>query len=247
MSRPRRPTAEELALWRRAMGVSAPQPERTPPVAPVEPPALRLERRPAVSQTRRTSAALDPHRPVGLDRRSWLRLKRGQVSIEQTLDLHGRTQEEAHRALGGFLAAAQAAGCRCVLVVTGKGVESGGTLRHMVPRWLNESANPGAYRGVLSGAGAPRRRRRAVHSATPSARALTHATTAAAAFCGGPERLAGAAPGADRRRTATVPWLPPGCGPRGGCRRHEVWLKSPCYAHPWPFRRRSASRATMVE
>jgi DNA-nicking Smr family endonuclease len=33
------------------------------------------------------------------------------------------------------------AGCRCVLVVTGKGVESGGTLRHMVPRWLYESAN----------------------------------------------------------------------------------------------------------
>ena len=140
MSRPRRPTAEELALWRRAMGVSAPQLERTPPVAPVEPPALGLERRPAVSQTRRTSAALDPHRPVGLDRRTWLRLKRGQVSIERTLDLHGRTQEEAHRALSGFLAAAEAEGCRCVLVVTGKGVENGGTLRHMAPRWLNESA-----------------------------------------------------------------------------------------------------------
>ena len=25
-------------------------------------------------------------------------------------------------------------------MVTGKGLESGGTLRHMVPRWLNESA-----------------------------------------------------------------------------------------------------------
>jgi DNA-nicking Smr family endonuclease len=144
MSRPRRPTAEELALWRRAMGIRAPQTERTSPVARVEPsapPALRLERRPAASQARRISAALDPQRPVGLDRRTWLRLKRGQVSIEQTLDLHGRTQDEAHRALGGFLAAAQAAGRRCVLVVTGKGVESGGTLRHMVPRWLNESAN----------------------------------------------------------------------------------------------------------
>ena len=28
-----------------------------------------------------------------------------------------------------------------MLVVTGKGLESGGTLRHMVPRWLNEGAN----------------------------------------------------------------------------------------------------------
>ena len=63
------------------------------------------------------------------------------MAIEQTLDLHGRTQDEAHGALARFLAAAQAAGCRCVLVVTGKGLGSGGTLRHMVPRWLNEGAN----------------------------------------------------------------------------------------------------------
>ena len=185
MSRPRRPTAEELALWRRAMGVSAPQPERTPPVAPVEPPALRLERRPAVSQTRRTSAALDPHRPVGLDRRTWLRLKRGQVSIERTLDLHGRTQEEAHRALSGFLAAA--AGGRLPLRPGGHR-QGCGERRHAASHGAalaERERDSGAYRGVLSGAGAPRRHRRAVHSATPSARALTHATTAAAAICAG--------------------------------------------------------------
>jgi DNA-nicking Smr family endonuclease len=144
MSRPRRPTAEELALWHRAMGVTVPAPERAPPAPPAEPPVLpaaRPERRPTPHQARRSSAALDPHRPVGLDRRTWLRLKRGQVALEQTLDLHGRTQDDAHRALSSFLASAQAAGRRCVLVVTGKGLESGGTLRHMVPRWLNEGAN----------------------------------------------------------------------------------------------------------
>jgi DNA-nicking Smr family endonuclease len=142
VSRPRRPTADELALWRRAMGETAPLPERKgPPADPPALPAARPERRPAGDQLRRSSAALDPHRPVGLDRRTWLRLKRGQVAIERTLDLHGRTQAEAHGALGRFLAAAQSAGCRCVLVVTGKGMGSGGTLRHMVPRWLNEGAN----------------------------------------------------------------------------------------------------------
>ena len=144
MSRPRRPTAEELALWHRAMGVTAEAAERTSPPPSAELPALPaakpVRRRPR-DEARRSSAALDPHRPVSLDRRTWLRLKRGQVSIEQTLDLHGRTQQEAHGALARFLAAAQAAGSRCVLVVTGKGLESGGTLRHMVPRWLNESAN----------------------------------------------------------------------------------------------------------
>jgi DNA-nicking Smr family endonuclease len=143
VSRPRQPTAEELALWRRVVGETARLPERAPPVAAEPPrvPAARPEGRPTRDQGRRASAALDPHRPVGLDRRTWLRLKRGQVAIEQTLDLHGRTQDEAHGALARFLAAAQAAGCRCVLVVTGKGLGSGGTLRHMVPRWLNEGAN----------------------------------------------------------------------------------------------------------
>ena len=145
MRRPRQPTPEELALWRRAMGETAPLVERAPPVPPpAEPPlvpAARPERRAAHNQGRRASAALDPQRPVGLDRRTWLRLKRGQVTIEQTLDLHGRTQDEAHGALARFLAAARAAGGRCVLVVTGKGLGSGGTLRHMVPRWLNEEIN----------------------------------------------------------------------------------------------------------
>jgi DNA-nicking Smr family endonuclease len=144
VSRPRRPTADELALWRRVMGGTAPLREpNTPPVRPADPsvpPAARPERRGSSEPARRPSAALDPHRPVGLDRRTWLRLKRGQITIEQTLDLHGRTQADAHDALGRFLTAAQAAGCRCVLVVTGKGLVGGGTLRHMVPRWLNEGA-----------------------------------------------------------------------------------------------------------
>jgi DNA-nicking Smr family endonuclease len=144
VSRPRRPTADELALWRRAMGGTAPLQEPGRPAAlPPDPPALpaaKPARRITGEPGRRPSAALDPHRPVGLDRRTWLRLKRGQIAIEETLDLHGRTQADAHGELGAFLTAAQAAGHRCVLVVTGKGMESGGTLRHMVPRWLNEGA-----------------------------------------------------------------------------------------------------------
>jgi DNA-nicking Smr family endonuclease len=125
------------------MGETAPLREREapPPAQSRTLAAVRPERRATSDQARRPSAALDPHRPVGLDRRTWLRLKRGQVAVEQTLDLHGRTQADAHGALGAFLATAQAAGGRCVLVVTGKGLESGGTLRHMVPRWLNEGAN----------------------------------------------------------------------------------------------------------
>jgi len=79
----------------------------------------------------------------GLDRRKAERLSRGKLPIEASLDLHGLRQGEAHRRLERFLAECQAAGKRCVLVVTGKGLhkQEGGVLRSNVPRWLNEPPN----------------------------------------------------------------------------------------------------------
>jgi DNA-nicking Smr family endonuclease len=142
MSRQRRPSAAELALWDRVMAETAPvreQPRPAPAPAPSGQPAPVRPREVVVPRPR--GRALDPARPVDLDRRTWLRLKRGQVELEQTLDLHGQTQDQAHRRLRAFVAEAQASGSRCVLVVTGKGLETGGTLRHMVPRWLNEEPN----------------------------------------------------------------------------------------------------------
>ncbi len=143
MSRQRRPSEAELALWRRAMSEAAPLAEQPPPPTPVPTaPGLRAEpRRPPAVPPRHHNRALDPQRPIDLDRRSWLRLKRGHVELDQRLDLHGQTQERAHQLLRACVAAAQARGCRCILVVTGKGLESGGILRHMVPRWLNEEPN----------------------------------------------------------------------------------------------------------
>jgi len=84
----------------------------------------------------------------GLDKRSAQRLKRGKMQIEARLDLHGHRQDEAHRALNGFITGAANAGKRCVLVITGKGLKLDnsnerqvGVLREMVPRWLNEEPN----------------------------------------------------------------------------------------------------------
>lgn len=142
--RPLTPT--ERALWERSLLGATPLHGRAP--VAIEPPPAADEAKPAeprrppatVRMAARRAAALDPERPVGLDRRSWLRLKRGQVVIDGVLDLHGRTQEQAHRALLAFIERAQGEGRRCILVVTGKGEPSGGVLRHMVPRWLNEGA-----------------------------------------------------------------------------------------------------------
>lgn len=83
---------------------------------------------------------------AGVDKRTAQRMRRGQLPIEGRIDLHGLTQEEAHRALSAFLAGSQNAGRRCVLVVTGKGLRPDGqtgVLRQNVPRWLNAPSNRG--------------------------------------------------------------------------------------------------------
>ncbi len=78
----------------------------------------------------------------GVDARSLAKLRRGKMPVEAEIDLHGATQEKAHAALLRFVARQQAAGSRCVRVVTGKGLKrdwSVGVLREAVPRWLNEA------------------------------------------------------------------------------------------------------------
>jgi DNA-nicking Smr family endonuclease len=99
------------------------------------------------------AAPLDARAPAanGPDRRTSVRLRRGQIRPEARLDLHGLTQVEAHRALAAFIRGARAAGRRCVLVVTGKGsVATGGVLRREVPRWLELPELRGAILGVTA-------------------------------------------------------------------------------------------------
>jgi DNA-nicking Smr family endonuclease len=77
-----------------------------------------------------------------VDGRTLDKLRRGKLRPQARLDLHGMTQEEAHRALVSFMADAQSAGTRCVLVVTGRGrlSEGGGVLLNETPNWLNSPA-----------------------------------------------------------------------------------------------------------
>lgn len=78
---------------------------------------------------------------AGIDRANAERLKRGLHPIEARLDLHGRTQAEAHRELAEFVEASHRAGRRCVLVITGRGLgpDGPGILKTAVPRWLGEA------------------------------------------------------------------------------------------------------------
>lgn len=78
----------------------------------------------------------------GIDKRQGERFRRGQLPIEGKIDLHGRTQAEAHDALQHFIERAYKAGKRQLLVITGKGMtqSKSGILKTNVPRWLNEPA-----------------------------------------------------------------------------------------------------------
>lgn len=73
-----------------------------------------------------------------VDARTDERLRKGKMPIQAKLDLHGYKQDEAHAALVKFIKSSYARGCRCVLVVTGKGRGGEGVLRRKVPYWLGE-------------------------------------------------------------------------------------------------------------
>jgi len=68
-------------------------------------------------------------------------LKRGIVSVDRQLDLHGLTREEALLALPRFLLAARSAEQKAVLVITGKGNNSPGEpiLQQAVASWLRDA------------------------------------------------------------------------------------------------------------
>jgi len=146
--------ADDAGLWRRAMHDVAPlpgRPGRPHPAPPPPSPSPACGGGQGGGKAARTPAAQPPARPArppeplppldrfaGIDRASAERLKRGRYPVEATLDLHGMTQAEAHRALSRFVAGSRAAGRRCVVVVTGHGRTSGGILKAAVPRWLDE-------------------------------------------------------------------------------------------------------------
>ena len=149
---------DEATLFAAAMqGVkrldrARPRPRRKTPAAPA--PAAAVIPGPAPPPEPPRAAPLAQPAPTrrggvpGLDGRTAERLRRGQLPIEATLDLHHHTQAEAHARLHRFLASATAAGKRCVLVITGKGsrpaadrTHETGVLKRALPRWLEaESA-----------------------------------------------------------------------------------------------------------
>jgi len=138
-------TALERELWRDVTRSIAPlKPRRVPSRSEI---SAAPEKRNAIAATggtaapvRITRAPKGPPPLLPIDRRTKQRIVRGVQTIDARIDLHGRTQGEAHATLLHFLHLAQNHGARIVLVITGKGVgELGGgrgVLKRQVPLWL---------------------------------------------------------------------------------------------------------------
>lgn len=91
--------------------------------------------------------AVQFHRP-GLQHSVLRKLKRGQYSISDELDLHGMTKAEARQALLPFIAQARLHGKNCVRIIHGKGHGSsnkGPVLKPMVAKWLMQLDDVLAY------------------------------------------------------------------------------------------------------
>ena len=178
----RRPTQAELELWQLIAKTAEPLPSRRRKRRAVEAEAeaaaaatssAKTAKKPDKAGKAKAVSVLPPAPPaiplakvhdlshgvtVGIDRRQADRFRQGRLEIDGKIDLHGRTQAEAHDALHAFIHRAHRAGKRCLLVITGKGgVKLAGTgsgdertrgiLRQAVPRWLNE---PGLRRYILA-------------------------------------------------------------------------------------------------
>ena len=76
----------------------------------------------------------------GFSRKLMKKLKRGELPVQDYIDLHGLTKQVAETEVTNFLIASFRNGLRCVLIVHGRGLnspESLSVLKEGLPQWLN--------------------------------------------------------------------------------------------------------------
>lgn len=176
---------DDSELFRAAIGEVRRLPER--PAAPGRPrpkprarmaerdeEAAREEFRHALEELPLEAGDVLSYRQESLPGRAWQRLKRGEISAQEELDLHGVDARTAEALLREFLADARDHGLGCVRVIHGKGrgsddVASRGApvLKNLVNRMLRQRSGVLAFHSAPQAQGgtgavlvllAPRRR-----------------------------------------------------------------------------------------
>ncbi|MFS2046576.1 Smr/MutS family protein, partial [Stenotrophomonas geniculata] len=96
------------------------------------------------------------YRRDNLPPRLFQRLKRGQYSVQDELDLHGATASQAETLLRQFLLEAHAHDYGCVRIIHGKGLQSDGgapVLKNLVDRLLRLRNDVLAFHSAPTGQG----------------------------------------------------------------------------------------------
>ena len=153
MSAGKKPTDEEIALFRRSVGpVRALTHDRIAPQRRLHPARPRRGREePADTVHDPLSDLYDAGRVTaedklffarpGLQQRLQRRLRGGQLAIGDTLDMHGMTSAEARMSLLAFIDSNRERGARCVHIIHGKGFGSGQSapvLKNRLNNWLRQ-------------------------------------------------------------------------------------------------------------
>lgn len=156
MSKGRKLSSDEKALWNKiSRTISDPQPivtdtneekeivkKKNNPLKPKSILNSDLKKNPRIKpKTDYSSGAMDQN--------ILRRLKRGKLSPEAKLDLHGLTTDQAYKALYAFINNNYKLKKRLILIITGKGernynsedsFSNKGVLRKIVPQWLKSPA-----------------------------------------------------------------------------------------------------------
>lgn len=144
----RRLSTEERRLWSRVARTVRPAPGRMFE-AEADETEVKSAGGPMIApQVERVGEKRTTHRPgPPEDLSGQRRIRRGQMEIQARLDLHGHTQDTAHRELVDFLLHEADMGARCVLVITGKGRMGAGVLRSRLSDWIGDPA----LRAIIAG------------------------------------------------------------------------------------------------
>ncbi|SEL84010.1 DNA-nicking endonuclease, Smr domain [Pseudoxanthomonas sp. GM95] len=158
---------DDASLFREAIGQvrrmdDAPTPPRKPRPRPIARMA-QADERAAASEFRQALEAMPigagdvlSHRVEALPVTLFNRLKRGQFSVQDELDLHGATAGQAETALRLFLREAQRSGTACVRIVHGKGLGSDAeipVLKNVVDRVLRHRSDVLAFHSAVPAQG----------------------------------------------------------------------------------------------
>ncbi len=166
--RPRETPAEAAALFRSAVGAVRELPQQAPPPRPPPPPPrahMAAADENAVLDELLTGR-FDPallevgeellHLREGHPPRLLQRLRRGEFSVQDEIDLHHLRADEAGALLLRFLEESRRAGLRCVKVIHGKGLRSGSrgpVLKVLTAHLLRRRREVIAYASARAGQG----------------------------------------------------------------------------------------------